>query len=84
MEFNLLLDKSRNFFEKNGLLINWKEFEKIEKEQQINTLAMISPISDGEKQKLLETTTPNEKTKVLTDIIEFYLHDNNFNKITLQ
>ena len=25
-EFDLFLDKAKNFFENNGLMINWKEF----------------------------------------------------------
>ena len=48
------LDKVKDFFEKNGLMINWKEFEKLDQAQQINTLSMIAPISNEEKQKLLE------------------------------
>ena len=36
-------------------MINWKEFEKLDEVQQINTLSMIAPISNEEKQKLLET-----------------------------
>ena len=36
---------------------------------------MISPFSDEEKQKLLETIRVKEKTKILSEIIEFYLHD---------
>ena len=52
--------------------------------QKINTLAMISPISSEEKQTLLETIVIDEKVKVLTNIIEFYLHDTGEEKNTLQ
>lgn len=69
------IDKVKNFFEKNGLLLNWIEFEKLEINQQINTLAMIAPISNEEKQKLLESTTLLEKSKSLSNIVEFYLHE---------
>ena len=41
------------FFKKNGLILNWNEFDKLSLEQQINTSAMISPISNEEKQKLV-------------------------------
>ena len=36
--------KSKNFFKRNGLLLNWKEFEKLDHTQKINTLAMIAPL----------------------------------------
>ena len=72
----LLLDKTKVFFKKNNLLLNWNEFEKIDYHQQINTLSMIAPISNEEKQKLLETITINEKTQILSKIIDFYLFEN--------
>jgi Lon protease-like protein len=74
-ERKLLLDKTKVFFNKNNLLLNWKEFEKIDYHQQINTLSMIAPISNEEKQKLLETITITEKTKILLKIIDFYLFE---------
>jgi Lon protease-like protein len=79
-----LVTKTKNFFKKNGLLINWLEFEKMEHNQQINTLAMIAPISNEEKQKLLETVTISDKTKTFSKIIEFYLHSFDLNKLTIQ
>ena len=39
------IEKVKKFFEKNGLMINWKEFEKLDETQKINTLSMIAPIS---------------------------------------
>ena len=45
---------------------------------------MISPISNEEKQKLLETITSNDKVKILSEIIEFYLHNNNSENNTVQ
>ena len=38
--------KVKKFFEKNGLMINWKEFEKLDENQKINTISMIAPISN--------------------------------------
>ena len=70
-----LFKKIKKFLKKNGLLLNWKEFNQLEQIQQINTLSMISPFSDEEKQKLLETVQINEKIKILSEIIEFYLHE---------
>ena len=80
-----LMKKIKIFFKKNGLLLNWKEFKRLEQIQQINTLVMILPFSDEEKQKLLEIVGLNEKIKILSEIIEFYLHDKGYkSKITIQ
>jgi Lon protease-like protein len=79
-----LMEKSKIFFKRNGLLLNWKEFEKLDQIQKINTLAMISPITSEEKQKLLETISLEEKVKTLDSIISFYLHEVNFNNQTIQ
>ena len=66
------------------MLLNWSEFEKLDEDQKINTLAMIAPISNEEKQMILESVYVDSKTKVLSKIIEFYLYENSTNKITLQ
>ena len=79
-----LMNKAKTFFRKNGLLLNWKEFEKLDKAQKINTLSMISPVTNEEKQKLLEAITIKDKVNTLEDIISFYLHEVNFNNQTVQ
>ena len=79
-----LIEKSEVFFKKNGLLLNWKEFEKLDEIQKINTLAMIAPVTNEEKQKLLESVSLIEKTKTLENIINFYLHEVSFNSKTIQ
>ena len=79
-----LIGKAKTFFKRNGLLINWKEFEKLDKDQQINTLAMIAPITVEEKQKLLESLFIKDKVKNLENIIDFYLYDNNIVNLTVQ
>ena len=79
-----LLEKTKFFFKKNGLLLNWAEFEKLDQDQKINTLAMIAPISNEEKQTLLESVEIKNKTRKLSEIIEFYLHETNSNINTLQ
>ena len=82
LEFFMI--KTKKFFEKNGLLLNWKEFEKLDRTQQINTLSMIAPVTNEEKQKLLETVSAEDKRQLLLNIIEFYLHDNSIIKTTIQ
>ena len=78
------MEKVKKFFEKNGLMINWKEFEKLDEAQKINTLSMIAPISNEEKQKLLETVSFNDKTNTLLNIIEFYSYENVSDNETIQ
>ena len=79
-----LMDKCKVFFKKSGLMLNWKEFDKLNKFQKINTLAMIAPISNEEKQTILEAVRIDSKTKILSEIIEFYLHEQSSTSITLQ
>ena len=79
-----LMSKAKIFFKKNGLLLNWREFERLDKMQKINTLSMISPVTNEEKQKLLEALTIKDKIEVLDNIISFYLHDVSFNNQTIQ
>ena len=79
-----LMSKAKVFFKKNGLLLNWREFEKLDKVQKINTLSMISPVTNEEKQKLLEALTTKDKIETLENIISFYLHDVSFNNQTVQ
>ena len=79
-----LMNKAKIFFEKNGLLLNWREFEKLDKIQKVNTLSMISPVTNEEKQKLLEALTVKDKIQTLENIISFYLHDVGFSNQTIQ
>ena len=79
-----LLDKAKIFFKKSGLLLNWRELEKLDQTQKIHTLAMISPITNEEKQKLIESVSLAEKVKTLESIINFYLHEVDFNNQTIQ
>ena len=79
-----LMEKTRTFFQRNGLLINWKEFEKLEHVQRINTLAMIAPITNEEKQKLLEAISLENKIKALESIVGFYLFENRLSNQTIQ
>ena len=82
--FEIVNELDKKFFNKNGLLLNWKEFDKLEKLQKINTLAMIAPITNEEKQKILESISQHEKVKTLEDIIKFYSHESNFRNQTIQ
>ena len=76
-----LINNSKNFFKKNGILINWKELSKLSSYKQIYNLAMISPISVEEKQKLLEIVELEEIANILNDItkLNFYEFSNEKN-----
>ena len=79
-----LMEKAKIFFKRNGLLLNWKEFDKLSYNQKINTVAMISPVANEEKQKILEAVSLTEKVRTLENIINFYLHEVSFNNQTIQ
>ena len=79
-----LMEKSKTFFKRNGLLLNWREFEKLDSTQKINTLAMIAPITNEEKQKLLEAVSIENKINVLESIMSFYLYETGLNNQTIQ
>ena len=80
----VLMEKAKTFFKRNGLLLNWREFEKLDHNQKINTLAMIAPITSEEKQKLLEAISLENKIKALESIINFYLHETSESNRTIQ
>ena len=84
IDTRLLMENSKKFFKRNGLLLNWREFEKLDQSQNINTLAMIAPITNEEKQKLLESISLKNKVETLESIINFYLHETDFNSQTIQ
>ena len=79
-----LMEKAKTFFKRHGLLLNWKEFEKLDHTQKINTLAMIAPITNEEKQKLLEAISLENKIKTLESIISFYLYETSESNQTIQ
>ena len=84
IDIKSLLLNAKDFFKRYGLLLNWQEFEKLGQSQIINTLAMIAPITNEEKQKLLESVSLAEIVKTLENIIKFYLYEANFNNQTIQ
>ena len=75
-----LLDKIRIFFKKINYPIDYNELIKLNLDQLISTVSMISPFSIEEKQKLIETIKIKDKTKTLEEIISFNLSDFQDNK----
>ena len=62
-DLELIFKDIKSLFIKEGYVVNWKDFEKQDLNQIINTLAMASPFSLEEKQILLETINLNERKK---------------------
>ena len=81
--FKSIFNEIKILFKKQGYLINWKDLEKQNLDQIINTLSMASPFSLEEKQILLEANTLSERNKKLKEILKIYSVDNFENK-TLQ
>jgi hypothetical protein len=70
-----LIRKLKNFFEKKKYIIQFDELEKLNLDQLIDTVCMISPFSIEEKQKLVEANTIEKKIETLEKIIDFNLFD---------
>jgi len=68
-----LLNKIQVFFEKINYPIKYSELSKLDLDELISNVSMISPFSIEEKQKLIETKKINNKIKVLNEIINFNL-----------
>ena len=80
---NLIFKNFKDLFKKKGYLINWKEIEKQNLDQTINTLSMASPFSLEEKQILLETKNLPLRKEKLEEILKIYVSDN-FSNTTVQ
>jgi Lon protease-like protein len=82
-DLELIFKNLKTLFKKRGYIINWKELEKQNLDQTINTLSMASPFSLGEKQVLLEAQNLNSRKNKLEEILKTYVADD-FNNTTLQ
>ena len=82
-DLELIFNNLKSFFIKQGYKINWKDLEKQNLNQTINTLAMASPFSMEEKQILLETININDRKEKLQQILSTYASDN-FDHKTIQ
>ena len=82
-DLELIFNNLKSFFIKQGYKINWKDLEKQNLDQTINTLAMASPFSIEEKQILLESININDRKEKLEQILSTYVSDN-FDHKTIQ
>ena len=67
-------------FQKINYPIDYNELTKLELDQLVSTVSMISPFSTEEKQKLIETLKIEDKIKTLIEIINFNLFEYEENK----
>ncbi len=79
-----LISNSKKYFYQQGILIDWKEISKLKTFQQVYTLAMISPFSVSEKQKLLEVADLTEVANTLNEITKFGFYEDQSDKNTIQ
>ena len=70
-----LLNKVKLFLEKKNYSVEIDELKKLNIDQLISTISMISPFSIEEKQKLIETIGTKYRFKILEEIINFNLLD---------
>ena len=75
-----LLNKIQVFFEKINYPVKYSELSKLDLDELISNVSMISPFSIEEKQKLIETKKIDNKIKVLSEIINSNLLDYEENK----
>ena len=69
LEKNNLLKIIQFFFEKINYPVKYNELSKLDLDELISNVSMISPFSIEEKQKLIETKKIDNKIKVLSEII---------------
>ena len=79
-----LIRNSKKYFSQQGVLIDWREISKLKAFEQIYTLAMISPFSVSEKQKILEVPDLNEAASTLNEITKFGFYEDLNDKDTIQ
>ena len=78
-----LIKKIKVFFIKKNYFIKFNELEKLNLDQLVNTICMISPFTVEEKQKLVEASEIGKKIKILEKLVNFELA-NNFENRTIQ
>ena len=75
-----LINKVKLLFRKKNYLVELSEIEKLNFDQLISTICMVSPLSVEEKQKMIEPVKIEDKIKTLEEILNFNLIDNIDNK----
>jgi len=74
---NRLYDSLKKYLNQNNINIDMKNFEDLDDEELINSLAMICPFEAAEKQLLIEIPTLDQRAELLLKIIDFNLAQHN-------
>ena len=75
-----LLNKIETYFKRKNYLVQFNELKKLNFDQLVNTVCMISSFSAEEKQKIIETVKIEDKLKIFEEVINFNLLDNTKSK----
>ena len=75
-----ILNKIKIYLEKKNYIIQMDELKKLNCDQLISTISMISSFSPEEKQKIIETIKIEDKIKVFEKIINFNILEKFKNK----
>jgi Lon protease-like protein len=75
-EHDLLIQTLKRYFEAEKLEADWTMLERLSTVRLMNSLSMALPLSDGDKQVLLETVEAAERLHVFTALIHDRLRDN--------
>ena len=75
-----LLKKIQIFFNKINYSVEFNQLTKLNFDQLISTVCMVSPFTISEKQKLIETIKMEDKIKVLDEIVSSNIFDLEENK----
>ena len=82
-DLKFIFNEFKNFFKKQGYLVNLEDLKKNNLDLTINALSMASPFSLEEKQVLLEAKNLNIRKNKIAEILSTYTFDI-FNNTTLQ
>ena len=75
-----MLNKIQIYFEKKNYMVQFDELKKLNCDQLISTISMISSFSPEEKQKIIETIKIEDKIQVFEKILSFNILDKSKNK----
>ena len=75
-----MLNKIKIYFEKKNYMVQFDELKKLNCDQLISTISMISSFSPEEKQKIIETIKIEDKIQVFEKILSFNILDKSKNK----
>lgn len=73
-----LLNAMKKYFVSKNIEIDWEAIKTAPDETLVTSLSMICPFEAREKQALLEAKNMNERSKLLTSLVEMAMHSNTY------